>query len=115
MSNPVKLCEWDYCPKNAVSCVTYGEEYCAEHISEAEDGAWCESKACKSCDEARVEDAINAALQEAEEEETGESFTRTCLECDDDFTPSVEHAKDGVCDECVSEKSKKQILIKSIA
>ena len=47
-----------------------------------------------------------------EDEESGESFTRTCQECDDDFTPSVEHAKDGVCDECVSEKGRKQILIR---
>ncbi|MFZ4598709.1 MAG: hypothetical protein ACOYNN_08705 [Terrimicrobiaceae bacterium] len=60
----------------------------------------CADCGCK-CDEEEEED----------EEETGESFTRTCFECDDDFTPSVEHAKDRVCDECVSEKGKKQILM----
>jgi len=45
-----------------------------------------------------------------DEDESGESWTRNCLECDEDFTPSVEHARDGVCDECVSEKGKKQVL-----
>ena len=65
-----------------------------------EAGVW----RCADCQDKHVKE---------EEEDNCESFTRTCLECDDDFTPSVEHAKDAVCDECVSEKGKKQILIKS--
>jgi hypothetical protein len=47
-------------------------------------------------------------------DDSGESYKRSCMECDEYFTPSVEHARDGVCDECVCEKGKKQILITKI-
>jgi len=39
-----------------------------------------------------------------------EAPTRECVVCHDDFTPSMEHDNDTVCDECVSEKGEKQIL-----
>ena len=45
-----------------------------------------------------------------DDEDPYESYTRPCMECGEDFTPSVDHADDGVCDECVSEKGKKQVL-----
>jgi hypothetical protein len=41
-----------------------------------------------------------------------EAPTRECVECKEDFTPSWEHDNDLVCDECVSENGKKQILRK---
>lgn len=120
-------CEWvndhdgkpiTFCYKPAVYCKTYGLEYCSEHINEAEGGSWCEDKTCDSCNKARAEDVIEAAKADAAYErflaESSESFTRTCCACNEDFTPSVEHASDGVCDECVSEKGKKQVLITKI-
>jgi hypothetical protein len=44
-------------------------------------------------------------------EEDCESWCRPCVECFEAFTPSKEHEKDLVCDECVSEKGKEQQLI----
>ena len=34
--------------------------------------------------------------------------SRTCVECGEDFEPSMTHRHDAVCDECVSEKGKTQ-------
>ena len=48
-----------------------------------------------------------------EDENNIEAPTRECVECEEDFTPSWEHDDDLVCDECVSEKGKKQILRKN--
>jgi hypothetical protein len=49
------------------------------------------------------------------DDECCESFTRDCIECKEDFTPSKEHAYDKVCDECVSEHGKTQVLMPKCA
>jgi len=41
-----------------------------------------------------------------------EADSRKCVECAEDFTPSMPHRHDTVCDECVSEKGKTQVLRK---
>ena len=51
-----------------------------------------------------------------EEEQEAEMFDpeatpRNCAECKEEFTPSWEHNFDTVCDECHSEKGKKQVVV----
>ncbi len=40
----------------------------------------------------------------------GCATSRVCLSCREDFTPSKEHKRDMICDECVSEKGFSQHL-----
>jgi hypothetical protein len=89
------------------------------YIDEAHTCGVCQEKqdneystCCEACGLMTCEDCLNPVLicARCDEEESYESYTRPCMECGEEFTPSVDHADDGVCDECVSEKGKKQVL-----
>jgi hypothetical protein len=52
----------------------------------------------------------NNRMGEEDEGDDCESTERICVACNEDFTPSIEHYRDTVCDSCVCERNIEQVL-----